>query len=101
MKVKIHVDQHRIRSNAKTGQREPVFVVKTHMNNHPAFRQIGFAHEVIIYGQDGLEAARVLYHPYPEKRYQLTCGEQVWVETENKVMTIRRYDDEEQKETHP
>lgn len=81
MKVKIHVNQHKIKSNAKTGQREPVLTAKTYKDNH-------YGHEVIIYGQDGLEAARVLYRPDKP----LSCGAKVWIETENKVMTIRRYD---------
>lgn len=79
MKTRIHVNQHKIRSNSKSGKREPVLTCKTYKKNV-------YAHEVIIYGQDGKEAARVVYSP----NNPLNCGAKVWIETENKVDIIER-----------
>lgn len=76
MKTIIHVNQHKIKSNGKTGEREPVLTCKTYKSNT-------YAHEAIIYGQDGLEAARVIYSPDKP----LSCGAKVWIETTNKVIT--------------
>jgi hypothetical protein len=33
MKKRIHVNQHKIRSNSKSGDREPVITVKTYKSN--------------------------------------------------------------------
>lgn len=74
MKTIIHVNQHKIKSNGKTGEREPVLTCKTYKSND-------YGHEAIIYGQDGLEAARVIYSPDKP----LSCGAKVWIETTNKV----------------
>lgn len=76
MKTIIHVNQHRIKSNAKNSENEPVLTCKTYKENN-------YAHEAIIYGQDGLEAARVVY----SKDKPLSCGARVWIETNNKVVT--------------
>lgn len=73
MKTKIHINQHTIRKN-KDGQLRPVITCKTYKDNT-------YAHEVIIYGQDGLESARVVYRP----NNPLSCGAKVWIETYGKV----------------
>ena len=77
MKKRIHVNQHAVRSNHKTGAREPVITVKTYKGND-------YAHEVIIYGQDGKEAARVVYRPDKP----LSCGARIWVEVQGEVELI-------------
>ena len=77
MKTIIHVNQHVIKSNRKHGETEPVLTVKTYKSND-------YAHEVIIYGQDGKEAARVIYRPDKP----LSCGAHVWIESQGKVETI-------------
>ena len=74
MKTIIHVNQHVIKSNYKNGENNPVLTCKTYKSND-------YAHEVIIYGQDGLEAARVIY----SKDKPLSCGAKVWIETEYKI----------------
>lgn len=76
MKTIIHVNQHKIREN-KDGENRPVLTCKTYKSND-------YAHEAIIYGQDGLEAARIVYSPDKP----LSCGAKVWIETENKVEII-------------
>ena len=77
MKTRIHVNQHKIRSNIKHNLKEPVITVKTSKSNT-------YAHEAVIYGQDGLEAARVIYSPSKP----LSCGAKVWIQTNNKVATL-------------
>ena len=77
MKTRIHVNQHVIKSNRKLGEERPVLTVKTYKSND-------YAHEVIIYGQDGKEAARVVYRP----NKPLSCGAHVWIESQGRVETI-------------
>jgi hypothetical protein len=66
MKARVHVNQHRIRSNAKTGAREPVITVKTYKSNEYATR-------VRINGP-----SEVVYSPDKP----LSCGAKVWIEAE-------------------
>jgi hypothetical protein len=73
MKTIIHVNQHNIKANAK-GDNKPVITCKTYKSNE-------YANEVIIYGQDGKEAARIVYSPDKP----LSCGAKVWIETFGKV----------------
>lgn len=77
MKTRIHVNQHKIRHNKRHGTSEPVITVKTYKSND-------YAHEVIIYGQDGKEAARVVYRP----NKPLSCGARVWVECSGDVELV-------------
>lgn len=79
MKTIIHVNQHNIKANTKNNTNKPVLTCKTYKNNQ-------YAHEVVIYGQDGLEAARVIYRP----ENALSCGARVWIETTNKVKKIKK-----------
>ena len=74
MKTIIHVNQHVIKKNRKTGKVDPVLTVKTYKDNR-------YAHTAVILGQDGKEAARVVYRPDKP----LSCGAHVWIETENEV----------------
>ena len=74
MKTIIHVNQHVIKKNKKNNENNPVLTCKTYKSND-------YAHGVIIHGQDGLEACRVVYRPDKP----LSCGAKVWIETENKV----------------
>ena len=41
MKTKIHINQHVIKRNAKTGEREPVITCKTYKENK-------YGHEVLL-----------------------------------------------------
>ena len=65
MKTIIHVNQHVIKSNSKTGEREPVLTVKTYKENK-------YAHQVRIDGP-----STVVYSPDKP----LSCGAKVWIET--------------------
>lgn len=76
MKTIIHINQHNIKANSKLKKKLPVITCKTYKTNK-------YANEVIIYGQDGLEAAKIIYSPDKP----LSCGAKVWVETINKIKT--------------
>jgi hypothetical protein len=71
MKTIVHVSQHVVRSNTKTGAREPVLTVKTYKSNT-------YANEVQINGP-----SKVVYSPDKP----LSCGARVWIETEAEVTT--------------
>ena len=72
MKKKIHINQHKIRRNAKTGEREPVITVKTYRSNK-------YANEVLITGD-----CKVIYSPDKP----LSCGAKVWIETTQDVKIV-------------
>ena len=65
MKTIIHVNQHVIRANGKSGERNAPLTVKTYKSNT-------YAHSVEINGP-----SRVVYSPDKP----LSCGAKVWIET--------------------
>ena len=69
MKTIIHVNQHKIKSNDKTGERDPVLTVKTYKSNE-------YAYHVKINGP-----CKVVYKPDKP----LSCGAKCWIETESGV----------------
>lgn len=69
MKQRIHVNQHIIKSNQKTGERAPPLTCKSYKENQ-------YAHEIEIQGP-----CRVIYSPDKP----LSCGARVWIETEAPV----------------
>ena len=70
----IHVNQHVIKKNTKTGERKPVLTCKTYKSND-------YCHEAIIKDAEGNEVARVIYRPDKP----LSCGARVWIETHNDI----------------
>jgi len=70
MKSIIHVNNHVIKRNAKTGEREPTLTVKQGRKNT-------YAHSVEILGP-----SRVVYSPDKP----LNCGAKVWIETTAEVV---------------
>jgi len=80
MKKRIHINQHKIKSNRKTGDREPVLTVKTYKDNT-------YCHEVLIEGP-----CRVIYSPDKP----LSCGARVWIETEENVRCVLREEEDEE-----
>jgi len=70
MNKKIHINQHIIRANGKTGDRNPVITVKTYRTNT-------YGHSVLIKGE-----SRVVYNPDKP----LSCGAKVWIETDGEVV---------------
>ena len=83
----IHVNQHKIKSNHKTGDREPVLTVKTHKRKrtgegyNKTHSQNDYCHEVEIDGP-----CKVIYSP----DNPLPCGARVWIETEGQVTCMVR-----------
>jgi len=73
MKTIIHVNQHVIKENRKTGSNKPVLTVKTYKSNT-------YAHEVEIVGH-----TRVVYRP----EAPLSCGAHVWIETHDEVKVLK------------
>lgn len=74
----IHINQHIIRKNTKTGERNPVITCKTYNTND-------YSETVIIKDKDGDEVARIIYSPDKP----LSCGARVWIETRNEVEFIK------------
>ena len=70
MKKRIHINQHKIRSNKKNNLEEPVITVKTSKSNT-------YAKEVDI-----LCKSKLVYKP----NKPLPCGARVWIETEYKIV---------------
>ena len=75
MKTIVHVNQHVIKANAKSGEKNPVLTVKTYKDNT-------YAHEVQITGP-----CKVIYRPDKP----LSCGAKVWIETESEVIPVVGY----------
>ena len=80
VKKRTHVNQHKIKSNRKTGDREPVLTVKTYKDNT-------YCHEVLIEGP-----CKVIYSPDKP----LSCGARVWIETEEDVRCVLREEEHEE-----
>tara|TARA_R110000765_G_scaffold217178_3_gene321812 strand:+ start:386 stop:631 length:246 start_codon:yes stop_codon:yes gene_type:complete len=76
MKKRIHINQHVIKRNTKTGEREPVITAKTYRENN-------YGHEIIVNGP-----CKVIYSPDKP----LSCGAKVWLETESEVIVINGND---------
>jgi hypothetical protein len=75
----IHVNQHLIKKNRLSGEREPVITFKKKYSG-PAT----LAHQVAIVDENGREVCRVVCnidHPLP-------CGATVWIETELKLVPM-------------
>jgi hypothetical protein len=71
MKTIIHVNQHVIKANGKTGERNPTLTVKTYKSNI-------YASEVEILGPP-----KIVYSPDKP----LSCGAKVWIETHSEVLS--------------
>lgn len=69
MKSIIHINQHVIKRNARTGSRDPVITVKTYKGNR-------YGHSVKIHGP-----SEVVYLPDDP----LKCGARCWIETTSEV----------------
>ena len=69
MKTVVHVNQHIIKQNQKTGSREPVLTVKTYKDSQYGTRVRIDGPCVVVYS--------------PDK--PLSCGARVWIETDSPV----------------
>lgn len=71
MKRIVHINQHIIKSNNKTGERKPVITCKTYNAN--------------IYGYEvDFINGKVMYSPDKP----LSCGAKVWIETTEPVQVL-------------
>lgn len=77
MKKIIHVNQHKIRSNTRTGKREPVITCKTYKSND-------YAKEVEVLDELGNVSCKIIYSPDKP----LSCGAKVWIETNNEIRIL-------------
>jgi len=64
MKKIVHINQHIIKSNSKTGERKPVITCKTYKENVYGY-EVEFSNGKVVYS--------------PDK--PLSCGAKVWIET--------------------
>ena len=69
MKTVVHVNQHIIKRNRKTGERKPVLTAKTYKDNR-------YAKEVYVDGP-----CKIIYSPDKP----LSCGAKVWIETQANI----------------
>lgn len=70
---RIHVDQHRIKHNAKTGEDLPVLTVQAQGGPYKG-------HEIEVHGP-----SKIVYDGRT-----LSCGAKVWIETEAEVEVVLR-----------
>jgi hypothetical protein len=73
LKTQIHVNQHVIRANRKTGANDPVLTVKAYKSNT-------YAYSVEIKGP-----SRMVYSPDKP----LSCGATVYLETDSEVEVLQ------------
>ena len=66
---RIHVNQHKIKSNKKNNLNDPVITIKTSRSNT-------YGHNVEILGP-----SKIVYKPYKP----LNCGARVWIETYSEI----------------
>lgn len=78
MRKRIHINQHILRKNRKSIVKQAPITVKTYKTNE-------YGSCVVIHAKDGTEAARVVYRP----ANPMSCGAEVWVETDNEVTVIK------------
>ena len=72
--TRIHINQHVLRRNYKTGERDPVITAKDYKDN-----RYGNQADIVV---DGEVVASVVYSPDKP----LSCGARLWVETRNEVV---------------
>jgi len=71
--TRVHVNQHVIRANAKSGENNPVFTIKSKGKNT-------YAHRVRVVGE-----MELVYSP----DNPLSCGAKVWIETKGEIITTK------------
>lgn len=77
MKTVIHVNQHIIKNNAKTGADDAPLTVKTYRDNRRAYT-------AEIHDAAGNVVARVVNRPHDP----LSCGARVWIEAYHPVSVV-------------
>lgn len=82
-KTVIHVNQHVIKANAKSGEDNPPLTVKTYNTNDQAY-------SAEIYDAEGNVVARVINRPHDP----LSCGARVWIEAYHPVSIVTSRDEQ-------
>lgn len=72
---RIHVNQHKIRKNIKSEEKDPPLAVRTS-------KQITYGNQVDILGDNGEVIASIIYSPDKP----LSCGARCWIETKQEVL---------------
>lgn len=72
---RIHVNQHKIRKNIKSEDKEPPLTVRTS-------KQITYGNKVDILDDNGIVVASIIYSPDKP----LSCGARCWIETKQEVL---------------
>jgi hypothetical protein len=75
----IHVNQHVIKRNAKTGGRDPAITFKPKSGGRATY-----GHTALILDEFGNELARVVHR----QEDPLPCGARCWVETKYRVVAL-------------
>lgn len=74
LKKRIHINQHKIKSNKRNGSDDPVITVKTYKDNT-------YMSQANLVDEDGNVVAKIIYSPDKP----LSCGATVWIETNLEV----------------
>lgn len=77
MKRRIHINQHIIKANKKSGERQPPITIKSYKTNEKGSH-------VSIKDASGNVVAEVIYSPDKP----LDCGATVWIETSADVEVV-------------
>ena len=77
MKHYLHVNQHIIKANAKSGESLPVITCKNYKKNV-------YANRVTIRDKSGKQLLKVLYSP----DRPLSCGAKVWIEFDDNNVEV-------------
>lgn len=72
MKMRIHINQHKIKANKKNGTKDAVITCKTSKSNE-------YGQSVTINGP-----SKVVYSPDKP----LSCGAKVWIETDDSYVEV-------------
>jgi hypothetical protein len=75
---RIHINKHRIASNAKHDKYEPVITCKVGKDNL-------YGHEVSILDDEGNEIVKIVYSDVNCEIKQLGCGARVYIETKQPI----------------
>lgn len=75
MRTIVHVNQHVIKANGKTGDRNPPMTVKNYKTNE-------YGHTISVLDKEGEIVGQFIYRPDKP----LACGAKVWFETQYGVL---------------
>ena len=89
MKHTIYLNKRRLKSSKNNSTKDPCITVRN-------YKGLSSAHEVVIMGQDGKEAARVICRPDAPHH-----GNELWIETNQSIYMIFQVSTESEDEEAP